>query len=63
MEADDLGEVFGGEAIRTADAGVREETSPGAVLDPPGGAAERIGYLLGAVQAWQGYVASGRTRK
>jgi hypothetical protein len=54
VEADDLGEVFGGEAVCAADADMRNEAAPGAILDPPGRAAEGFGDLLGTVETGQG---------
>lgn len=59
VEADDLGEVFGGEAVGAADAGVRNEAASGTILHPPGGTAEGFGDLLGAVKAGQGGFALG----
>lgn len=53
VEAHDLGEVCGGEAVGAADAGVRDESASGPVLDPPGGTAEGFGDFLGTVETGQ----------
>jgi hypothetical protein len=36
-----------------ADAGVRDETAPSTVLDPPGGTAEGFGDFFGAIETGQ----------
>ncbi|GAA2605698.1 hypothetical protein GCM10009863_19030 [Streptomyces axinellae] len=59
VEADDLGEVRGGEAVGAADAGVRDESASGPVFDPPGGTAKGFGDFLGAVETGQGGSALG----
>lgn len=54
VEADDLGEVLGGEAVGAANPGVRYQAPSRSVLDPPGRAAEGVGDLLRAVEAGGG---------
>src|SRR5690606_25472456 len=51
VEADDLGEMLGGEAVAAAHPGVRYQAPSRSVLGPPGRAAEGVGDLLGAVEA------------
>jgi hypothetical protein len=52
-DADDLGEVAGGEAVATAEPGERNPSASGLLLDPPLGAAEDIGDLGGPVEDGQ----------
>ncbi len=54
MHADDLGKVFAGEAVGAAHTGEWDEPPAGAVLDPPGRAAEDGCDFFGAVEAPQG---------
>jgi hypothetical protein len=51
VHADDLREVIAGEAIGAADPGEGDQPPAGTVLDPPGGAAEHSGNVLGEKEA------------
>lgn len=54
MHADDLGEVLAGEAVGATDPREGDEPPTGAVLDPPGGAAQDGRDFLGAIEAREG---------
>lgn len=56
VEADDLREMGGGEAVGAAHPSKGDLATSGPVLDPPGRAAEHGGDLVGAVKAGQRYV-------